>query len=130
MKKEIRHICLAEDDPDDYYLFSKVLNEINSNIKLNWFQTCEHLLQFLETDTELPCLIILDVNIPKMGGQECLNIIKNEPNLQHIPVIIFSTAGQPKTINMAYQAGASKYILKPFSLDEFRSIVRDILTTY
>lgn len=130
MRSEIRHICLAEDDPDDYYLFSKVLNEINNNIKLSWFQTCEHLLQFLKTDTELPCLIILDVNIPIMGGQECLTTIKNELHLHHIPVIILSTAGQPTTIKMAYQAGASKYILKPFSLDDFRGIVREILATH
>jgi len=129
MKGEIRHICMAEDDPDDYYFFSKILNEINGNVKLSWFQTCEDLLLFLKTGSDLPCLIVLDMNMPKMGGQNCLVTIKKELELHHIPVIIFSTAGQPATIKMAIQAGAHKYILKPFSLAEFRDIIQEILAT-
>jgi CheY-like chemotaxis protein len=129
MKGEIRHICMAEDDPDDYYFFSKILNEINDNVKLTWFQTCEDLLLFLKADSDLPSLIILDMNLPRMGGHNCLTAIKKEGNLNHIPVIIFSTAGQPSSIKMAYQAGAHKYMLKPFSLDEFRKIIQEILAT-
>lgn len=120
---------MAEDDPDDYYFFSKILNEINDNVKLSWFQTCEDLLKYLNTGSDLPCLIVLDMNMPKMGGQSCLVTIKKELQLHHIPVIIFSTAGQPATIKMATQAGAHKYILKPFSLAEFRNVMRDILAT-
>src|SRR3989442_12992174 len=105
MKGEIRHICIAEDDPDDYFLFSNILKEINSHIKLTWFQTCEDLLDFLKSDDDLPCLIVLDMNMPKMDGQTCLISIKNELNLLKLPVIIFSTAGHQITINMALQAG-------------------------
>lgn len=129
MKGEIRHICMAEDDPDDYYFFSKVLNEINSNVKLSWFQSCEDLLQFLKADSGLPSLIVLDMNMPKMNGQNCLVTIKQELQLHHIPVIIFSTAGQPAIIKMAIQAGALKYILKPFSLAEFKEVIHEILAT-
>lgn len=120
---------MAEDDPDDYYFFSKILHEVNNDVKLTWFQTCEDLLQFLRTDSNLPCLIVLDMNMPKMSGHDCLTTIKKELQLDHIPVIIFSTAGQPATIKMATQAGAHKYILKPFSLAEFRDVMRDILAT-
>jgi len=127
--RAIRHICMAEDDPDDHYFFSKVLHEIDNKVKLSWFQTCEDLLQYLNIDSDLPCLIILDMNMPKMGGQSCLLTIKKAINLHHIPVNIFSTAGQPATIKLAIQSGAYKYILKPFSLEEFRDIVREILAT-
>jgi len=124
---EIKHICMAEDDPDDHYFFSKILYEINENVKLTWFQTCEDLLQYLKTGSDLPSLIVLDMNLPQMGGQACLTTIKNIPELHHIPVIMFSTAGQPATFRMAAQAGAHKYILKPFSLAEFRDIIREML---
>ena len=129
MKGEIRHICIAEDDPDDYYFFSKVLKEINSHIKLTWFQKCEDLLEFLKTDKDLPCLIVLDMNMPKMDGQTCLVSIKKDLSLHNTPVIIFSTAGQPATMNKARQAGAHNYFLKPHSLEEFRKIVCQILDT-
>ncbi|MBO9204942.1 MULTISPECIES: response regulator [Niastella] len=129
MKGGIQHICLAEDDPDDYLFFSETLKEINSAIKLTWFQTCEELLTFLKTGSELPCLIVLDMNMPKMDGQTCLVSIKKELELSHIPVIILSTAGHLTTINTAYQAGAFKYYHKPGSIDEFRKIITEILTT-
>jgi CheY-like chemotaxis protein len=129
MKGEIRHICLVEDDPDDYYFFAKILREVNSNTQLTWFQTCERLLEFLKTGSDLPSLIVLDMNMPKMSGQECLEIIKKDPTLKHIPVIIFSTAGESKTFNLAYEAGAHKYLLKPFGVEDFRKIIREMLET-
>ena len=129
MKGDIRHICLVEDDPDDYYFFAKILREVNSNTQLTWFQTCERLLEFLKTGSDLPSLIVLDMNMPKMSGQECLEIIKKDPALKHIPVIIFSTAGEAKTFNLAYEAGAHKYLLKPFGVDDFRKIIREMLET-
>jgi DNA-binding NarL/FixJ family response regulator len=69
------------------------------------------------------------MNMPRVGGQACLVTIKEGLNLHNTPVIIFSTAGQPATIRMAYAAGAHKYLLKPYSLEEFRNIVREILAT-
>ena len=129
MKGEVRHICIAEDDPDDYYVFSKILYEINSGIKLTWFQSCENLLEFLKTGHDLPCLIVLDMNMPKMDGQTCLECIKNELELHHIPTIILSTAGTQEHIDKAFQAGAFNYLFKPFSIDDFRKVVREILAT-
>jgi CheY-like chemotaxis protein len=125
----IQHICLAEDDPDDYFFFSEILHEINSSIKLTWFQTCEDLLEFLRTGSNLPCLIVLDMNMPKMDGQTCLVTIKKELELSHIPVIILSTANHPTIINTAYEAGALKYYHKPGSIDEFRIIVSEMLAS-
>ncbi|AEV99629.1 hypothetical protein A4D02_27770 [Niastella koreensis] len=101
MKEGIKHICLTEDDPDDYYFFSEVLDELNGDVKLTWFQTCEDLLEYLKAGDNLPCLIVLDLNMPKMDGQTCLVSIKEELALHHIPVIILSTAGYPTTIDQA-----------------------------
>jgi CheY-like chemotaxis protein len=129
MKREIQHICLAEDDPDDYLFFSDILKEINSAIKLTWFKTGEDLLAFLKTGSNLPCLIVLDMNMPKMDGQTCLVSIKKELELRHIPVIILSTTGQPTTINLAYQSGAYKYYYKPNSIDEIRKVISEILAS-
>ena len=129
MKGEIKHICLAEDDPDDFLLFSHILREINSAVKLTWFQTCEDLLEYLKAGSDLPNLIVLDMNMPKMTGQVCLSTIKNELRILHIPVIILSTAEHPATISSAYQAGALKYFKKPSSLEVFKDVIRKILNT-
>jgi CheY-like chemotaxis protein len=122
-----KHICLAEDDPDDYYFFSRTLEEIDKSIKLTWFTTGEKLLQFLKVGIELPDIIVLDMNMPKMDGQACLISIKSEAYLHHIPVVILSTSDCPKTIQTAYEGGAFRYFVKPHTLDEFRKIIQEIL---
>jgi CheY-like chemotaxis protein len=129
MNKTIKHICLAEDDPDDYYIFSKLLNELNSDIKLTWFQTCEALLDFLNAGIDLPCLIVLDINMPKMDGQTCLVSIKKEVKFNHIPVIILSTSDYEPDVEICYQSGAFKYFQKPFTIDEYKNVIREILET-
>jgi CheY-like chemotaxis protein len=120
---------MAEDDPDDYHIFSDFLHQIDSTIKLTWFQTCEGLLEFLRTSSDLPDLILLDLNMPKMDGHTCLVTIKKELTFFHIPVMILSTTNQPTTVNRALQAGAFKYYQKPYSLDEYRRIIKEMLET-
>ena len=129
MPGEVRHICMAEDDPDDYYFFSKILREIDSSVKLTWFQTCEGLLATLKAGIDVPDIIVLDMNMPKMDGQTCLATLKRDLSLLHIPVIIFSTAGSPTAIKTAYQTGAFKYIFKPHSVEGLRNVIADILAT-
>lgn len=123
-----QHICIAEDDPDDFYIFSKMLGEISKDTKLTWFTTCEDLLQFLHTGNELPDVIVLDMNMPKMNGQACLTTIKKEAHLLHIPVAILSTGANPTSIKAAYDSGAFKYFVKPHSLTEFKNIIQEILS--
>jgi CheY-like chemotaxis protein len=129
MKKRVQHICMAEDDPDDHLFFSNFLHEINNSIKLTWFQTCEGLLDYLKNGSDLPDVIMLDINMPKMDGHTCLQNIKKELAWFHIPVVILSTANHPTTIEQAYQAGAFKYYQKPFSMDEYKKIIHEILAT-
>jgi len=124
-----KHICLAEDDPDDYYIFSRTLEEFDNSIKLTWFTTCAELLQYLKTgdEDELPDIIVLDMNMPKVDGQTCLLTIKSEANLHHIPVAILSTGTSPTAVKTAYDGGAFRYFVKPFSMEEFRKIVEEII---
>ncbi|SEP35917.1 Response regulator receiver domain-containing protein [Niastella yeongjuensis] len=122
-----RHICLAEDDQDDYYLFSRILGEISDSNKLTWFKTGEDLLQYLKTGNELPDIIVLDMNMPKIDGPTCLRILKKEVYWCHIPVAILSTGDSPTAIKTAYEDGAHRYFVKPFTIEEFRKIIQEIL---
>lgn len=129
MKKRVHHICMAEDDPDDHHIFSEFLHQIDSTIQLTWFQTCETLLDYLKSGSALPDLILLDMNMPKMDGHTCLVTIKKELTLFHIPVMILSTTNHQTTVNRALQAGAFRYYQKPYSLEEYRRIIKEMLET-
>lgn len=127
MQPGIRHICLADDDPDDYYLFSRTLKEINDTVKFTWCNTCDNLIKFLQEASPLPDLILLDWNMPRTDGASCLKKIKEEIRLQHIPVIIFSTASTPAAVKTARESGAVKYLVKPFSIAELKEIIKELL---
>ena len=66
----------------------------------------------------VPCLVVLDLNMPKMGGVETLKHLKHHEQLRHIPVIIFSTSINPLEQERCMQLGAHSYIIKPVSFKE------------
>jgi CheY-like chemotaxis protein len=127
MQAGVKHICLADDDPDDYYLFARTLKEINDSVEFTWCNTCEKLLNFLNSDVALPDIILLDWNMPRTDGASCLKKIKEEVSLRHIPVIIFSTASTPGAVKTAQEFGALKYLVKPFTIAELKEIIKELL---
>jgi Response regulator containing CheY-like receiver, AAA-type ATPase, and DNA-binding domains len=128
MKNAIRHICLADDDSDDYLLFSSSLEDIDNTVQFTWCSTGEKLLEFLRTTTELPDLILLDLNMPTMDGPTCLKKLKADPAFSHVPVVMFSTASSPAIVKQVEENGALKYVLKPHSIAGYKEIILDLLS--
>ena len=129
MPQSVQHICMADDDPDDYYLFETALKEVNDSVKLTWFNTCDGLLEFLKSSDDLPDIIVLDMNMPGNNGNACLLSLKTEARLHHIPVIIYSTSGTPGIIKKAQESGAFNYYVKPHSIQHIKELIKEILTT-
>jgi CheY-like chemotaxis protein len=127
MADQVRHICLADDDPDDYYLFFKALKEVDDEIEFTWCNTCEKLLSFLTSTTSLPDLILLDWNMPRTDGPSCLKKIKEKELLNGIPVVIFSTASSPTNVETAMSFGAKQYVVKPFSIADLKKIIKELI---
>jgi len=77
-------------------------------------------------DSEVPDLILLDINLPRMDGTEVLSVIKSDPELRRIPVIMLTTSSSEKDILTSYDNHANCYITKPVDLDRFMDVVRTI----
>ncbi len=73
-----------------------------------------------------PQLIVLDLNLPKKNGREVLKEIKNNPEIQMIPVIILTTSSAEEDVIETYKNHVNAYITKPFNLDKFIDIVNSI----
>lgn len=124
-----RHIYLVEDDPDDYFLFSTTFREVNNSVQITWFKTGQELFDALnDSNNVFPDLILLDMNMPGNDGLECLQIIKKDSRLNRIPIIILSTAKTAAIEKNAFEYGASKYLIKPFSLEELKNTINEILS--
>lgn len=121
-------ILLAEDDEDDQELiklaFSKVTQEHDFMIVNNG----QELLDALSRQSDMPCMIILDLNMPRLDGLQTLNEIKKEPKYTKIPIVIFTTSDNDDNKRNSYSSGAADYVIKPSTMKEFVSAAQKILT--
>jgi len=73
-----------------------------------------------------PDLILLDLNMPRMNGQEVLAEVKEDPDLRRIPVVMMTSSEQEKDIMTAYNLHVNSYVVKPVDVDQFIGAVRSI----
>ena len=129
-------ILVADDDTDDQFMLKEAFSSLNFDGEIKCVENGEELLDYLHnrgkyTDPDFypPKLILLDLNMPKIDGRQCLKIIKADTNLCKIPIIIFSTSNNPEDVSQSYELGANSYVIKPYSYNELIEIV-DIIKKY
>jgi chemotaxis family two-component system response regulator Rcp1 len=125
------HILLVDDNEGDILLTREALDDARIINKISIANDGVEAISFLKKDppfrdTEMPDLILLDINLPKMDGTEVLSIIKNDPELKRIPVIMLTTSSAEKDILASYDNYANCYITKPVDLERFMDVVRTI----
>jgi len=124
------HILLVDDNEGDILLTREALEEariINKiSIAYDGIQAIDLLKKSARVAGTMPDLILLDINLPKMNGTEVLSIIKTDPDLRRIPVIMLTTSSSEKDILASYDNYANCYITKPVDLHRFMDVVRTI----
>ena len=121
---------LVDDDVDDVLLFEEVLKEVNKSISLFTSTNGIEALDFLgKNHDNLPKLIFLDLNMPRMDGKECLRAIKQDPKFSEVPVIMYTTSSQSRDIEETMMLGAVCFITKPSSVKDLRNIIATISST-
>lgn len=124
-------VLLVEDDPGDVLMVREVFEEHNLSGRLDVVGDGEDALAFLRrtgeyADAWRPDLVLLDLNLPRVGGREVLQLLKNDPDLGSIPVIVLTTSSAEEDILRAYALHANAYVTKPVEWDSFTSAVRRI----
>ena len=125
-------ILLVEDDPADQKLIKmslskeKIINEIH--IANNGEEALAYLQRSKNGDDEtpMPDLILLDLNMPGMGGREFLKLLKSDDELGTIPVVILTTSDSEEDILQSYKLQASGYVKKPVNLQEFQNVMQNL----
>jgi CheY-like chemotaxis protein len=125
-----RTILIGEDDQDDQELLKDVFREIDPDFQLIFVNNGTEVLSALEQmpDDDLPCLIILDYNMPGMNGADILNEIALQNRYQPVPRIIWSTSGADKYQKLCRDRGAVDYVIKPTNIKELEEIARYMLS--
>jgi chemotaxis family two-component system response regulator Rcp1 len=124
------HILLVDDNEGDILLTREALEEAKIINRISVAYDGMEAIQFLRNNRSngggAPDLILLDINLPKMDGKEVLGIIKNDPDLKRIPVIMLTTSSSENDILASYENHANCYITKPVDLERFMDVVRTI----
>lgn len=127
-------ILLVEDSDDDVALTMRAFRRANIGNPIHVVHNGEEALEYLEgrgvhqdrEDASLPCLILLDLQLPKLGGLEVLERIRATPRTELIPVVILTSSREEQDLLRGYRLRANSYIRKPVDFEQFQDAVRQL----
>ena len=119
-----------DDDSDDCIFLKASLEDSGSTAALVYSQDGEEAMHYLDSmDTaSLPSLIVLDLNMPRWGGQETLHYLKSQPRLSKIPVVVLSTSDNETEKEACRRLGAVSYYKKPHHFNDYKGIVAGMVS--
>jgi CheY-like chemotaxis protein len=121
----------VEDNPGDVRLIQEALRDGKVWNNPHVVSDGEAALDFVYrrgpfADKPRPDLVLLDLNLPKKDGREVLAVIKGDPDLRRIPVVVLTTSKEEEDVLRAYNLAANCYVSKPVEFDEFMKVIQMI----
>jgi CheY-like chemotaxis protein len=124
-------ILMVEDRPADVLLIRRAFGKANIRNPLQVISNGEDAIAYLAgtgafTDRDaspLPCLILLDLKLPRKSGLEVLSWLRAQPELKRLPVIVLTSSKETSDVNRAYELGANSYLVKPVMFDTLLGMI-------
>jgi len=125
-----KFILLGEDDIDDEELLKELFSSVDGSFELTFINNGRQLIEHLESlsDNHLPCLLILDYNMPELSGADILENLNTKDRYAHIPKIIWSTSGTETYRKKCLDLGAQDYIIKPSRVSELVQAIKYMMS--
>jgi two-component system response regulator len=127
-------ILLVEDDPDDEELTLLALRGRRIRNEVDVVRDGAEALEYLFCEgrhagrdpEEMPQLVLLDLNLPRMGGLDVLRALRADPRTTHLPVVVFTSSAQESDLVASYRLGANSYVQKPLDKLDFSEALRSL----
>ncbi len=125
-----KFILLGEDDADDREMLKDVFTCVDATFILFFVNNGSEMISALEKlkDDQMPCLIVLDYNMPGLSGADILLELGRNERYKNIPKIVWSTSGSEKFTKICMELGAVDYVIKPNNLDDLEKTARYMLS--
>ena len=128
MKHDILHVLLADDDDDDRLFFKDAIEVVKVKTSVAMVNDGVELMDYLnDSETRLPNLLFLDLNMPRKDGMECLKEIRSNHKLKDICIAIYSTSSLEKDIEETFIKGANIYIKKPNDFEKLKDVLEKVI---
>jgi CheY-like chemotaxis protein len=128
---KIKRILLAEDNENDVELTLTALQECRLSNEVEVVRDGAEALDYIYQRGQysgqgncLPCVILLDLKMPRVDGLEVLRQIKSDPALWHIPVVMLTSSREEKDLILSYNLGVNAFVVKPVNFDQFLQAIR------
>lgn len=124
---ERKNCLLVDDDMDDQDIFKFALNRVFPEFRCIIAEDGDVAIRILQQDSS-PQFIVMDINLPRLNGLDCLAAIRKIHDLQEIPIFMYSTCGQSDIIQKCMSLGASGFHTKSSNLTDLENSLRDIVS--
>jgi CheY-like chemotaxis protein len=129
MLSTTRTVLCVDDDADDREMVCFTIGEIDPSLKVVHAEDGVEALHYLrkaKLEDKLPCLVILDINMPRMDGKQTLSEIKKDDQLSKVPVVVFSTSNSPADKLYCDRFGV-ELVTKPSTMHTMQDEVKQLL---
>lgn len=122
----LRTIVLVEDNPDDERLTLRALRRSKISNEILVARNGEEALELIFAQDPLPCVVLLDLKLPKIDGLEVLRSLRQTETTRLLPVVMLTSSSEERDIIESYSLGANSYVRKPVDIDQFTEAVRQL----
>ena len=131
-KRLPRPLLVGEDNNEDFMVLERIIQDMGLPNLIYRCADGDEVLDYLyregdyqnPTQSPRPGVLLLDLNLPGTDGREVLQQLRQDSNLQNLPVVIFTTSSNPKDIEFCYRHGANGYLIKPMDFNQLKQTVQ------
>lgn len=126
-------ILMIDDNPADCRLVKEMFVESSSDVDFRSVPDGPSAFDFLSktrgyVGAPRPDLIVVDLNLPVLGGKKILNLVKSHPEWRVLPVVVLSASSDPEDMAECRELGAERYFVKPGTVDDYLRVIKEIDT--
>lgn len=122
-------ILCVDDDDDDHFFIKEIIQSQGHSFEIKEARNGLDALNYLQealTKNELPCLIIMDMNMPRMDGKQTIGKIKENEQLSKVPIVVFTTSSNADH-QKYFESQGIRFITKPFDYKVFTNEIINLL---
>ena|SRR5438874_169708 len=128
MSEDSRRLLIVEDNPTDVMILQRALREQGVNVEAVVVDDGQKAIEYLQNcqETQIPHLVVIDINLPKRDGIEVLRNCRFRPSLVETKTLMLTSSDEPSDHSRSDVLGADAYLRKPNQLDDFAGVVSTI----